>query len=67
MTLVDPELVLLIKSMYQLYADYGHGYFTTDQPLATPYSHSEAEQFVQVSPYKLYFKKPQRVQEQRGY
>lgn len=66
MTILDPDLVSLIKSMYQLYADYGHGYFTSENPHATSFSPQDSERFEQVQNYKLHFKKPSHLLHQRG-
>ena len=57
MTIIDSELVTLIKSMHQYYAEYGHGFYQTKYPQVAA-SPQESEKYEKVKDYNLLFKKP---------
>lgn len=59
MTIVDQDLVNLIKSMYHNYNLHGHGFFTTDNPNKYHKTPQEIQHcWFPVKGYDLHFKLP---------
>lgn len=59
MTIVDQDLVNLIKSMHQNYNLHGHGFFTNDNPNRSLITPQEIQNcWFQVKGYDLHFKLP---------
>jgi hypothetical protein len=57
LTIIDAELVSLIKAMHLYYAEYGHGFYQTKYPnvAQTP---AEGDKYEKIKDFNLLFKKP---------
>lgn len=58
LTIIDAELVSLIKSMHYYYAEYGHGFYQSKFPQNMAQSPQDADKYQKVKEYNLLFKKP---------
>lgn len=59
LTIVDSDLVSLVKEMHKMYSNYGHGFFQQsydEQELKNP--QRDADKFEKLTNFKLLFKKP---------
>ena len=51
LTIIDPELVNLVKAMHSKYAEYGHGTFTGNYPNEVGYMPKESESYIRLAEY----------------
>lgn len=58
LTIIDTELVTLIKSMHQYYSEYGHGIYQVKFPTQVASSPQDSEKYEKFKDYNLLFKKP---------
>jgi hypothetical protein len=59
LTIIDPELVKLIKAMHSKYDEFGHGTFSSTWPNEISNYPRESDNYSRVDNYQLLFKQPE--------
>jgi len=67
LTIIDPDLVNLVKAMHGQYAEYGHGVFTPTFPGEVGRQPRESERYEKLKDYELLFKKPGSTGPSQGF